>query len=82
MPEGKIVGEFKIEGILQDKPDQIWSKTKKHSGISRIFFDKYFENHNNGYAIKIGKVTQYEIPIDPRFDNKLFKAPQSFCYIE
>jgi predicted transcriptional regulator len=81
MPEGKIVGEFKIEMILVNSPDLIWKETKNESGISATFFHEYFENRLEGYAIKIVNPKRYEIPIDPKIEYESFHAPQSFCYI-
>ncbi|AVF28815.1 ASCH domain-containing protein [Paenibacillus larvae] len=81
MPEGKIVGEFKVEAIIVNRPDILWEKTKDASGISNLFFKQYFENRVEGYAIKISDPKLYDEPIDPKLENKSFHAPQSFCYI-
>lgn len=35
MPVGKIVGEFRIERIIEDSPQEIWRKTSKVSGLSK-----------------------------------------------
>lgn len=81
-PEGKIVGELLIEYIINDSPEYIWSTTKKHSGISHSFFQEYFGDKKEGYAIKIARVIQYDVPYDPTLNDKNFRAPQSFCYVE
>lgn len=81
MPEGKIVGEFEVETIIVDHPEAIWRATANASGISGEFFKQYFENRNEGYAIKIANPQLYDKPIDPRVENESFHAPQSFCYI-
>lgn len=81
-PEGKIVGEFKIDDVLRDSPDRIWDKTNKFSGINYTFFKDYFKNKNEAYAIKIGKVKLYDEPINPNDYKNSFSIPQSFCYIE
>lgn len=80
-PQGMIVGELFIEEIINDTPASIWSATKKESGISHKFFREYFSGHKEGYAIKIAKVLQYDIPYDPVQKDSSFKAPQSFCYL-
>lgn len=81
MPEGKIVGEFKIETIIMERPDILWEETKENSGVSNLFFQQYFENRLEGYAIKISDPKRYDVPIDPKIAYKSFHAPQSFCYI-
>ena len=42
-PISKIVGEFKIDEILCDTPENIWKETKRQSGVTRNFFDKYYK---------------------------------------
>lgn len=82
MPEGKIVGEFSIETILHDEPENIWELTNDYSGISHSFFKEYFESKQEAYAIKIGEVERYKVPIDPKTFEFPFTAPQSFFYVD
>ncbi|RJE82780.1 ASCH domain-containing protein [Paenibacillus sp. 1011MAR3C5] len=81
MPEGKIVGEFKIEKIIIDCPEAIWEATADGSGISSVFFKQYFGDRLEGYAIKISNPILYDTPIDPKKEYESFFAPQSFCYM-
>lgn len=82
-PYGKVVGEFEIEQILVDTPNSIWKQTRKQSGISKNFFNDYFDGHLEGIAIQIKEFIEYEEPLDLfEFDNNLKVAPQSFCYTE
>lgn len=82
MPEGKIVGEFKVGHILARHPDEVWEKTKQASGINKKFFDEYFSNRKVAYAIEITELKKYDKPIDPYKNNSSFKAPQSFKYLD
>lgn len=82
MPVGKIIGEFTINEIICDSPENIWLKTKKHSGVNKEFFNKYFENVKSGFALKIENLNIYETPLDPKKLYQDFIAPQSFRYIE
>ena len=79
-PFCKIIGEFEIEDILSDTPDKIWQITQEFSGINKQFYDEYFYNRKIAYAIKIGKIKQYEL--EPKKIMQQFKAPQSFMYWE
>jgi predicted transcriptional regulator len=81
-PEGMIVGELIIEKVINDTPESIWSSTKSYAGISQDFFQAYFGDKKEGYAIKIAKAILYDEPIDPIKQDKNFRAPQSFCYVE
>lgn len=81
-PEGMIVGEFSIKSILQYTPKELWNRTHNDSGISKQFFDEYFEGRDKGYALQIENPVLYDKPIDPFKVFDVFVAPQSFRYIE
>ena len=81
-PVGLIVGEFYIERIIKESPQLLWEKTSEQSGISKTFFDEYFEGKEVGFALKIKSPQLYKKPIDPTIENKFFVAPQSFKYID
>lgn len=80
MPVGKFVGEFKIEDILYEDVEELWSKTEASSGISYKFYKEYFNNKEKAYALKIKDLKKYKSPIVPSNIIPDFKAPQSFCY--
>lgn len=80
-PLQQVIGEFEIEEILQDDLSTLWDLTREYSGISENFFYKYFENKEQGYAIKIKNVKKYKEPKNLREEFKLF-PPQSFVYIK
>ncbi|MBE6453932.1 MAG: hypothetical protein E7017_03500 [Alphaproteobacteria bacterium] len=81
-PIKKIVGEFKIGKILCDTPNQIWQQTFNFGGVTKDFYDRYFQNKNKAYAIEITDLKIYDEALDPRSLNQKFVAPQSFYYIE
>lgn len=80
-PLGKVVGEFEIDEILEDKPDKIWRLTKNKSGITKSFFNTYFEKQQTAFAIKVGTIQRYEKPLDLQDVIPGRPAPQSFCYL-
>jgi predicted transcriptional regulator len=80
-PVGAIVGEFTIDDILRDAPDQLWQRTEKHAGVSKQFYDSYFQGHTSAVAIKIGAVREYRSVLDPNLLFDRFTAPQSFTYL-
>lgn len=81
MPLGKIVGEFDIEKILSDTPRNIWSETADFSGISKRFFNDYFQGKDVAHAIKVKKVRRYSSPRELSSILESGIAPQSFCYV-
>ncbi|PSU89813.1 hypothetical protein C0W42_08435 [Photobacterium kishitanii] len=81
LPEGKVVGEFSIDHILSDTPQEIWRKTKSYSGINKDFFENYFSGKTEAHAIKIGNVKKYKSPFKLDKMKKKVTAPQSFMYL-
>lgn len=80
-PIKKIIGEFEIDEILSDRPNKIWEKTYKYSGISKEYFDLYTNSKEIIYAIKIGNYKLYQKPKLLTCKKKIKSAPQSFIYI-
>lgn len=80
-PVKLIVGEAKIETVLEDDLDIIWSETKNKSGIDKEFFDEYYNGKNTAIAYKLSNVIQYKTPKSLE-EYGLTTAPQSFCYID
>jgi predicted transcriptional regulator len=80
-PVQKIIGEFEIEEILKGSPEYLWDKTSNEAGISKLFFDQYFNGKGMGYAIRIKSVTKYSYPICLQMDLNIARPPQSFQYL-
>lgn len=78
---GKVVGEFEIEKIIQDHPENLWQKTKELSAEAKESFDAYFQERETGYGILIKKYSCYREPRQLK-EYGIKAAPQSFCYIE
>lgn len=81
-PLGMIVGEFSVEEVLVEEPETLWKETHEVSGISKDFFDQYFEGRKKGYALKVSSPQLYDEPIDPFKQFASFIPPQSFKYID
>ena len=79
-PIQKVVGELKIKQVLYDKKSIIWNKTNRYSGITKIKYDKYYENCDNAVAYEIEKAILYDKPKDLK-DFNIRTAPQSYVYI-
>jgi predicted transcriptional regulator len=80
-PIGKIVGEFDIDGVIQDKPERLWLKTRAGSGITKQYFQDYFFGREVGFALKIGDVRLFSKQLDPRDLIANFFPPQSYMYM-
>lgn len=81
-PISRIVGEFKIDEILCDTPENIWKETKRQSGVTQNFFDKYYKGREKAVALKIKECKEYKEAINPESLIPNFKVPQSFIYVE
>ena len=79
-PIKKIVAEVEIVEVLMMEPEKLWNETKNESGISKSFFDSYFDNRKIAYAYKLGRVVKYKEPKTLE-EFGLKYAPQSFVYI-
>ena len=80
-PQKKIVGYFKIGGIIKGAPEELWDNYKDQSGIGEEDFFRYFNGYNEGFAIKIGPLRIFEEFVDPEELIPNFVPPQSFRYI-
>lgn len=79
-PIMKVVGEAKVEEILEDSPDNIWEETKKYSGIDLRFYQKYFKDRSKAIAYKLTNIKKYNDPRDLS-SYGIKAAPQSFIYV-
>lgn len=79
-PIMKVVGEAKVEKILEDSPDNIWEETKKYSGIDLNFYQKYFKDRSKAIAYKLTNIKKYSDPKELS-SYGIKSAPQSFIYV-
>lgn len=79
-PVKRIVAEAEIIDVLMYSPEELWKLTKEEAGISKAFFDEYFEGKEIAYAYKLGKIKVYDEP-KTLLEYGIKAAPQSFVYI-
>ena len=79
-PIKRIVAEAEIVDVLEMPPEELWEQTKTESGISKVFFDRYFDNRTIAYAYKLGEIKVYDTP-KTLMDYGIKAAPQSFVYV-
>lgn len=79
-PVQMLVGEIIFDNVLYLDLEELWSKTKKDSGISESFFYDYFKGLKQGYAISIKDFIIYEKPLNI-LQTYGKKPPQSFLYV-
>lgn len=79
-PVMQVVAEAEVLDIIEDDLDSVWSQTSQYAGISRRYFDLYFNGREKAVAYKLGDITEYEHP-KPLSEYGLRCAPQSFVYV-
>ena len=80
-PVCRVIGEFRIAGIISDTPDKLWKKTAGVGGINRTDYFAYFANHSIAYAYQIEEVKVFGTP-RTLSEYGLKHAPQNFVYVE
>jgi len=80
-PVGKVIGEFDIAEVLEGTPNKLWKVTREYAGISKAFFEEYFEGRDTAYAIRVQRPTRYSRPLDLTELLPRGVAPQSFQYL-
>lgn len=81
-PVKKIVGTFRIAGIIEDHPKNLWRQLSIFSGLNASEFFSYFSSNEIGFAIQIDSLEKFKNPIDPRNLIPNFVPPQSFYYLK
>lgn len=79
-PTMMVVGEARIKNVITGKPSEVWRKTKSGSGISKVFFDQYYENRDRAIVYELDNVVKYDMPLN-LVSYGIVQAPQSFMYI-
>ena len=81
-PVGRLIGEFDVAEIVAAPPEQLWEMTSSGAGISRQFFESYFDGRNCAFALQIENVVQYAEPVVPNEIIENFVPPQSYMYVD
>jgi predicted transcriptional regulator len=79
-PMQRVIGEFEIDIILNDDLENLWNKTKEFAGITKEYFNQYFIDKEDGFAIKIKETKRYDSPLLIK-DEFNVNPPQSFLYL-
>ena len=75
-----VVGEVEVLDIIEMDKEKLWKMTKQHSGITKEFYDRYYEGRKTAVAYKLGTVVEYDEP-HLLEDIGVKMAPQSYMYL-
>ena len=81
-PVGLVIGEFEIDQVISTDPETLWEKTMNNAGISKDYFDKYFDGRTIAHALKVGATVRYRKPKTLMEMFNIVRPPQSFTYIQ
>lgn len=79
-PVKKIIGEVKVKNKLGMDKEALWKQTQPGAGISKEFFDAYFQKQNYACAYEIGEAMRYNVPISLE-SLGINYVPQSYIYV-
>ena len=79
-PIMKVVGEADVIDVIVDFPEQVWELTSAFAGVSKTFYDKYYQDKEIAVAYRLDKVKKYNNPLSLA-DFGIRFAPQSFVYV-
>ena len=83
-PVMALVGAVKLGEILVDRPDRLWQRVGKRSGVDRDTFDAYFRAKEMGAALEIAARWKAARPLplsELRASWEGFHPPQSYRYL-
>ena len=79
-PVKMIVGEVEVVNKMSMDKEKLWLETQKYAGITKEFYDQYFEYQDCACAYRIGKAKQCRFPV-PLNSVGIKSVPQSFIYV-
>lgn len=78
-PIKKIVAIALVDYVLNENKSMLWKKTENGGCVDRKYFDSYFRNVNNGFAIKFKRVFKFKKQLTLKALGYNY-IPQSFSY--
>lgn len=79
-PVKMIIGEAEVVSKLSMDKEKLWQETQMYAGITKKFYDQYFEFQDCACAYRISGVKRYGVPVALK-NIGIECAPQSFIYV-
>ena len=79
-PIMKVIGEASVKRKLVCSPEVMWKRTHAGAGVSREFFDEYYEGCEKAIAFELGSIKEFDHPRSLE-EYGVRRAPQSFTYM-
>lgn len=75
-----IIGEAEVISKLSMDKEKLWQETQMYAGITKKFYDQYFEFQDCACAYRISGVKRYGVPVALK-NIGIECAPQLFIYV-
>ncbi len=79
-PVMQVVGEANVLDVIEDSPEIVWKQTSRLAGVSKPFYDSYYQGKHKAVAYRLGDIIKYDSPLSLS-DFGIQTAPQSFVYV-
>ena len=80
-PVKRILGFFRISGITEGHPQELWDRYSEFGAIDQQSYADYYAGSEQAFAIEIERVCVLKHPIPLSALGENWRAPQSFQYI-
>jgi predicted transcriptional regulator len=82
-PSKCLVGAFIVGKVLHGKPDYLWRKVGKFSGVTRDEFFRYYDGCKKGCAIGIERFWELDnqVELAQMRERANIEPPQSYRYL-
>ena len=81
MPVGRVIGAFEVGGYDIGAPTAVWERHKKHAGISRAGYRRYFSGDTTAVGILVKDARRLANPLALTELDEALRVPQSFVYL-
>jgi len=82
-PAMQLVGQATVRSVIRNSPRDLWEKLGSELGCSRADYDRYTSGAEEVFAIELGEVTPFRVPVSRKdvgaILNEPLVPPQSYC---
>lgn len=78
----RVVAVVEVKSVFTDNPERLWRSTKESAGITKQFYNQYFEGRKKAHAIELGAVTVLRAPRSLESICPSIVAPQSYRFVD
>ena len=79
----QLVGQATVRSVIRNSPRDLWERLGPDLGCSRADFDRYTSGAEEVFAIELGEVTPFRVPVSRKdvgaILNESLVPPQSYC---